>query len=176
MADLLDYRARLGSDFSRVRFHNLRCSHATQLVLAGVHPKVAQERFWHSTVTTTLDLYGHDAGGCASRLDAAFGGTIRAIGEQKRTVGRFGEYRSVATSVAAVGPKPASYQFCRVSTVAVQRFCKPKVGGSNPSPGTNCNNVWTGDIGNRTDLRHGMTTLCRGGCRIFRSRSMKPRS
>jgi hypothetical protein len=24
----------------------------------------------------------------------------------------------------------------RVSTVAVQRFCKPKVGGSNPSPGT----------------------------------------
>jgi hypothetical protein len=25
----------------------------------------------------------------------------------------------------------------RVSTVAVQRFCKPKVGGSNPSPGTN---------------------------------------
>ena len=136
MADLLDYRARLGSDFSRVRFHNLRCSHATQLVFAGVHPKVAQERFWHSTVTTTLDLYGHDAGGCASRLDAAFGGTIRAIGEQKRTVGRFGEYRSVATSVAAVGPKPASYQFCRVSTVAVQRFCKPKVGGSNPSPGT----------------------------------------
>ena len=25
----------------------------------------------------------------------------------------------------------------RVSTVVVQRFCKPKVGGSNPSPGTN---------------------------------------
>ena len=24
----------------------------------------------------------------------------------------------------------------RVSTVVVQRFCKPKVGGSNPSPGT----------------------------------------
>src|SRR3984957_17861638 len=24
---------------------------------------------------------------------------------------------------------------CRVSTVVVQRFCKPKVGGSNPSPG-----------------------------------------
>jgi hypothetical protein len=29
-----------------------------------------------------------------------------------------------------------SNRFCRVSTVAVQRFCKPKVGGSNPSPGT----------------------------------------
>jgi len=57
MAEFLDYRARLGSDFRRVRFHKLRHSHATQLVLAGVHPKVAQERFWHSTVTTTLDLY-----------------------------------------------------------------------------------------------------------------------
>jgi hypothetical protein len=26
-------------------------------VLAGAHPKLAQEPFWHSTVTTTLDLY-----------------------------------------------------------------------------------------------------------------------
>jgi hypothetical protein len=32
----------------------------------------------------------------------------------------------------------------RVSTVAVQRFCKPKVGGSNPSPGTNKNNGLSG--------------------------------
>jgi len=111
MADFLDYRARLGSDFPRVRFHNLRCSHATQLVLAGVHPKIAQERFWHSTVTTTLDLYGRDAGGCASRLDAAFGVLYERSASRSETVGRFGEYRSVATSVAAVGPKPASYQF-----------------------------------------------------------------
>ena len=29
-----------------------------------------------------------------------------------------------------------SKELSRVSTVAVQRFCKPKVGGSNPSPGT----------------------------------------
>jgi hypothetical protein len=33
--------------------------------------------------------------------------------------------------------------------------------GANPSPGTNCNNVWTGDISNGTYLRHGVTTLCR---------------
>ncbi len=60
----------------RVRFHDLRHSHATQLLLAGVHPKVAQERLGHSTITTTLDLYSHvtetmqtDA---AARLDAIF--------------------------------------------------------------------------------------------------------
>lgn len=42
-----------------VRFHDLRHSHATQLLLAGVHPKVAQERLGHSTISTTLDLYSH---------------------------------------------------------------------------------------------------------------------
>jgi len=39
-----------------VRFHDLRHSHATQLLLAGVHPKIAQERLGHATITTTLDL------------------------------------------------------------------------------------------------------------------------
>jgi site-specific recombinase XerD len=42
-----------------VRFHDLRHSHATHLLVAGVHPKVAQERLGHSTITTTLDLYSH---------------------------------------------------------------------------------------------------------------------
>lgn len=36
-------------DLPRVRFHDLRHSHATQLLLAGVHPKVAQERMGHSS-------------------------------------------------------------------------------------------------------------------------------
>jgi integrase len=79
------FLARL-KDFPRVRFHDLRHSHATQLLLAGVHPKVAQERLGHSTVTTTLDLYSHVTAtmqeDAAGRLDAAFRGAIRAI-EQK---------------------------------------------------------------------------------------------
>ena len=60
--------------------HDLRHTHATQLLLAGVHPKVAQERLGHSTITTTLDLYSHvtetmqeDAAG---RLDASLGSAI----------------------------------------------------------------------------------------------------
>jgi len=64
----------------RVRFHDLRHSHATQLLLAGVHPKVAQERLGHATITTTLDLYSHvtDTMQCeaAARLDAAFQSAI----------------------------------------------------------------------------------------------------
>jgi site-specific recombinase XerD len=34
-------------------------SHATQLLLAGVHSKIAQERLGHSTIGVTLDLYSH---------------------------------------------------------------------------------------------------------------------
>ena len=60
----------------RVRFHDLRHSHATQLLADGVHPKVAQERLGHSTITTTMDLYSHVTdtmqSDAAARLDAAF--------------------------------------------------------------------------------------------------------
>ncbi len=63
-------------DFPRIRFHDLRHSHATQLLLTGVHPKVAQERLGHASITTTLDLYSHVTdtmqSDAAQRLDAAF--------------------------------------------------------------------------------------------------------
>jgi integrase len=71
--------ARLTSkikDLPRVRFHDLRHSHATQLLADGVHPKIAQERLGHSTITTTMDLYSHVTdtmqADAAARLDAAF--------------------------------------------------------------------------------------------------------
>jgi integrase len=43
----------------RIRFHDLRHSHATQMLAAGVHPKIASERLGHSTIGITLDLYSH---------------------------------------------------------------------------------------------------------------------
>jgi integrase len=46
-------------DFPRVRFHDLRHSHATQLLASGVHPKIASERLGHASVGITLDLYSH---------------------------------------------------------------------------------------------------------------------
>jgi len=69
-------------DIPRVRFHDLRHSHATALLTAGVHPKVAQERLGHSTIAVTLDLYSHVTAtmqeDAATRLDAAFQGAITA--------------------------------------------------------------------------------------------------
>jgi integrase len=46
-------------DFPRIGFHGLRHTHATQLLAAGVHPKIAQERLGHATIGMTLDLYSH---------------------------------------------------------------------------------------------------------------------
>jgi len=60
----------------RVRFHDLRHSHATQLLSAGLHPKVAQERLGHSTITTTMDIYSHVTAqmqdDAAAGIDAAY--------------------------------------------------------------------------------------------------------
>lgn len=42
-----------------IRFHDLRHTHATHMLAAGVHPKVVQERLGHSSIKITLDLYSH---------------------------------------------------------------------------------------------------------------------
>ena len=42
-----------------VRFHDLRHTHATQLLKAGVHPKVVSERLGHASIGITLDTYSH---------------------------------------------------------------------------------------------------------------------
>lgn len=39
--------------------YSLRHTHATLLLLAGVHPKIVSERLGHATVSITLDIYSH---------------------------------------------------------------------------------------------------------------------
>lgn len=43
----------------RIRLHDVRHSHATLLLAAGVNPKVASERLGHHSVAFTLDVYSH---------------------------------------------------------------------------------------------------------------------
>ena len=43
----------------QVTFHGLRHTHITNLLRAGVHPKIASERAGHSSVAVTLDIYSH---------------------------------------------------------------------------------------------------------------------
>jgi integrase len=66
----------------RIRFHDLRHTHATQMLASGVHPKVASERLGHSTIGVTLDLYSHVMPGmqadAAEQVDAAIRGAVKA--------------------------------------------------------------------------------------------------
>jgi integrase len=68
------------SDLPRIRFHDLRHTHATQLLSNGVHPKMAEERLGHSSVGITLDLYSHVLPGmqedAAAKVDAAIRAAI----------------------------------------------------------------------------------------------------
>lgn len=75
-AGFIAFAKRAG--FGALCIKNLRHTHATQLLIQGVHPKVVSERLGHSTVGMTLDVYSHvlpsmqeDA---AKKIDAALGG------------------------------------------------------------------------------------------------------
>ena len=43
----------------QIRLHDLRHTHATLALQAGIHPKVVSERLGHATVSITLDTYSH---------------------------------------------------------------------------------------------------------------------
>jgi integrase len=60
----------------RIRFHDLRHSHASHMLASNVHPKIVQERLGHSTIAITLDIYSHAMpnmqADAAATIDAAF--------------------------------------------------------------------------------------------------------
>jgi integrase len=42
-----------------IRLHDLRHTHATLALQAGIHPKVVSERLGHANISITLDTYSH---------------------------------------------------------------------------------------------------------------------
>jgi len=55
------------------RLHDLCHIHAAMLLKTSTHPQIVQERFGHSSITTTVDIYSHTVLGMqkavAERLD-----------------------------------------------------------------------------------------------------------
>lgn len=47
------------SGVKKISFHGLRHTHATLLLMDGIHPKIVQERLGHRSIQTTLDTYSH---------------------------------------------------------------------------------------------------------------------
>lgn len=60
-------------DLPRIRFHDLRHTHATLLLKEGVPPKVVSERLGHSSVAFTMQVYQHVLPGMQADAAATFG-------------------------------------------------------------------------------------------------------
>jgi integrase len=74
----------------KIRLHDLRHTHATLALEAGVHPKVVQERLGHATIAITLDTYSH---------------AIPALQEDaRRRSRRYSNARATFSATAAVSP------------------------------------------------------------------------
>ena len=59
-----------------VHLHNLRHTHASLMLKAGVHPKIVSERLGHSSVAFTLDTYSHVTPGLQEAAALKFDQTL----------------------------------------------------------------------------------------------------
>lgn len=70
-------RALERAGLAHIRFHDLRHTHASLLLKAGVPAKVVSERLGHASAAFTMDVYGHMMRGmqeeAAAKLDAMVG-------------------------------------------------------------------------------------------------------
>ena len=71
-----------------IRFHDLRHTHASLLLMAGVHPKIVQERLGHSTVAITLDLYSHTVSSLQMAAACHYDEMMEAFQGAEKNVGR----------------------------------------------------------------------------------------
>ena len=58
VSELFDLHLK-AAGLPRIRLHDLRHTHATLGLAAGIHPKIMSERLGHSSVSITLDTYSH---------------------------------------------------------------------------------------------------------------------
>lgn len=70
------------SGLPKVTFHSLRHLHSTLLLVAGIHPKIVQERLGHSRIDITMDIYSHVIPGmqkpAAATMDKVLGSATTA--------------------------------------------------------------------------------------------------
>jgi len=72
----------------RVRLHDLRHTHATLMLKAGVHPKIVSERLGHANIGITLDLYSHVLPGLQQAAAKRFDDLLESATQGREDVGR----------------------------------------------------------------------------------------
>ena len=134
---MIEMFAMLRAKASAVSLHGLRDTHATDVHRAGLHSGITSARRPSRSRWTPV---GRRSSACRKtppsvstpRFAACFPTQrVEAPGVEAPGVEAPGVANGGAGRPLGLGLR----QRCRVSTVVVQRFCKPKVGGSNPSPG-----------------------------------------
>ena len=53
------YKIIQKANVPKIKFHDLRHTHATLLLKQGVNPKIVSERLGHSNISMTLSIYSH---------------------------------------------------------------------------------------------------------------------
>ena len=71
-------KVSVAAGLPKLRFYDLRHTHASLLIAGGMHPKLIAERLGHASIKLTMDTYGHlfevsDREASAAR-DRLFGG------------------------------------------------------------------------------------------------------
>ncbi|HVF05171.1 MAG TPA: tyrosine-type recombinase/integrase [Frankiaceae bacterium] len=62
-----------------IRFHDLRHTHATLSLQAGIHPKIVSERLGHASAAFTLDTYSHALPSLQAEAAATFGALVAGL-------------------------------------------------------------------------------------------------
>src|SRR5215210_5043953 len=76
------------------RFHDLRHTCATLLLVEGVHPKIVQEMLGHSSIVLTLDTYSHFVPSLQEK----------AVFAMKEALGRTGDFDNISDVNPSVPP------------------------------------------------------------------------
>ncbi len=116
------------SRLRRIRLHDLRHTHATLALQAGLHPKVVSDRLGHSSTTVTLDVYSHVTPSlqeeAATTVAALFMTAITAAAEPADQTKKATQVSRRSTSKSSRAPTDTRRRDSRTQNANV---CKPLV-------------------------------------------------
>ncbi|PTM59270.1 site-specific integrase [Desmospora activa] len=71
------------AEVPKIRFHDLRHTHASIMLQLGEHPKIVSERLGHSRTSITLDIYSHVIPNLQAEAAKKFGDAMKGKDQRK---------------------------------------------------------------------------------------------